>query len=87
MKVANAHAAAESRQEILRSIDRATITIRRDRSGLITRDLKAQPTMAGHRARGARLCLRKRVNGEVNDGEVLINGSTMGVEFASFGEA
>lgn len=33
------------------------------------------------------MCLRKRVNGKVNDGEVLINGSTMGVEFAGFGEA
>lgn len=51
-------------------------------TGLIARDLKA--SKVGHRARP---CLRKRVNGEVNDGEVLINGWTMGVEFAGFGEA
>lgn len=39
-------------------------------------------------AREQRVRLRKRVNGEVNDGEVLINGSTMGVECAwRFGEA
>lgn len=37
-------------------------------------------------SRGVRL--RKRVNGEVNDGEVLINGSTMGAECAwRFSEA
>lgn len=50
----------------------------------LERSNNSRSTLRGHRARAG---LRKRVNGEVNDGEVLINGSTMGVEFAGFGEA
>lgn len=87
------HAAARvPARKYFHSIDRATITIRKDRSNnsraIQTLSLSlASELFCRPSACSTVVCLRKRVNGKVNDGEVLINGSTMGVEFAGFGEA
>ena len=91
------HAAARvPARKYFHSIDRGTITIRKDRSNnsRAIQTLSLSLSLSCKRAPFCRpsacstvVCLRKRVNGKVNDGEVLINGSTMGVEFAGFGEA